>query len=252
MKRNDNVTSSGTETAPATTSPGNLTARDAAEREGLLFGALGVLVFSLSMVGTRAAAPELGGVFVGLGRGLLAAVPAAIVLRVRRVPFPPRSAWPGLATVIVGSVIGFPLLSAVALAHVPASHGLIFTALMPACTALAAVLRTGEATTPRFWAGSLGGLALVLAYALDQGAGGFQSSDGLLALGMVMSAFAYAEGGRLSARIGGVAVLSWSLVLAVPILLPTPAASPSPRARSPEPPSAAPTGSNHPRRPGQG
>lgn len=190
------------------------------ETDGLMWGGLAVLVFSVSMVGTRAAAPELGGVFVGLGRGLVAAVLAAAVIAVRGLPLPARRHWPGLVVVAGGSVIGFPLLSALAMEHVPASHGLVFTALMPSATALAAVVRAGERPSPRFWGWSLVAAGLVAAYAGSNGGAGLEAADALLFGAMVVSAVAYAEGGRLSRELGGMTVLSWALVFAVPVLLP--------------------------------
>ncbi|MES2643583.1 MAG: DMT family transporter [Myxococcota bacterium] len=190
------------------------------ETDGLVWGGLGVLLFSVSMVATRAAAPELGGVFVGLGRGLVAAVLAGAVILVRGLPLPARRHWPGLLVVAAGSVIGFPLLSAIAMEHVPASHGLIFTALMPSATALAAVVRAGERPSWRFWGWSLVAAALVIAYAGRHGADGLVGADALLAGGMVVSAVAYTEGGRLSRELGGMTVLSWALVFAMPVLLP--------------------------------
>ncbi len=190
------------------------------ETDGLTWGALAVLVFSFSMVGTRAAAPELGGVFVGLGRGLVAAVLATGAIWTWRLPLPARRHWPGLVVVAAGSVIGFPLLSAIAMEHVPASHGIVFTALMPGATAIAAVVRAGERPSRGFWGWSFVAAALVAGFAATRGGGRPEPADALLLGGMIVSAIAYAEGGRLSRELGGMAVLSWALVFALPVLLP--------------------------------
>jgi drug/metabolite transporter (DMT)-like permease len=190
------------------------------ETEGLLHGCIGVLIFSASMVGTRSAAPELGGVFVGLGRGTFAALLAGAVLFWRGGRVPERRHWPGLCIVAAGSVIGFPLLSALAMERVPASHGMVFVALMPALTAAAAVARAGERPSPRFWAWSIAAAGVVAAFSLREGTGALQAADLLLASGAGLSAIAYAEGARLSRELGGMTVLSWALVFALPVVLP--------------------------------
>lgn len=78
-------------------------------REGLLLGALAVTAFSLSLPATRAAVPELGPTMVGLGRAVVAAALAGVLLAVRRERLPERRYWPRLALVAGGVVVGFPL-----------------------------------------------------------------------------------------------------------------------------------------------
>jgi drug/metabolite transporter (DMT)-like permease len=214
MNANDNVIHAASVTHPGF--PAKLAAY-----EGPIFGALAVLMWSLSMVATRAAAPELGGLFVGFGRGAVAGVLAVGVLRHTGARFPDRRHWAGLAAVALGSVIGFPVLAALALASVPASHGLVFTALLPLATAAVAVVRTGERPGGRFWMFGMLGAAVVVSYALGGGAGGLHIADLQLVAGMLLSAIAYVEGARLSKELGGVTVLSWALVLSLPVTAPT-------------------------------
>lgn len=63
----------------------------ASDRRGYALGFAGVVAFSLTPALTRYAVPEMGPVVVGLGRGLLASVLAAIVLAARREPLPRRT-----------------------------------------------------------------------------------------------------------------------------------------------------------------
>jgi len=189
-------------------------------REGLLLGGLGVLAFSLSLPATRASVPELGGVVVGLGRALVAAVLAGVLLAVRRERLPERRHWPRLALVAGGVVVGFPLLSAMALRNMTATHGAVLVGLLPAATAVAAVFRARERPSVTFWLASAAGLAAVLAFAAAQGAGRPTAGDGLVLLAVTASAVGYAEGGALSRELGGWRVLCWALVLSAPVLLP--------------------------------
>ncbi len=186
---------------------------------GLLWGALGVLAFSLTLPATRAAVPELGGVTVGLGRALVAAVLAAGWLRWRRPPRPTPAQWRSLVVVALGVVVGFPLFSALALERVPASHGAVVIGVLPAATAAAAVLRGHERTSPLFWVGALLGMAAAVAFALRHGGGTLVAADVLLLLSIAAAAVGYAEGGRLSRDLGGGAVVAWALILSAPLLL---------------------------------
>ena len=189
-------------------------------REGLLLGGLGVLAFSLSLPATRASVPELGSVGVGLGRALVAAVLAGGLLAARRERLPERRHWPRLALVAGGVVVGFPLLSAMALRNMTATHGAVLVGLLPAATAVAAVFRARERPSVTFWLASAAGLAAVLAFAAAQGAGRPTVADGLVLLAVAASAVGYAEGGALSRELGGWRVLCWALVLSAPVLLP--------------------------------
>ncbi len=190
---------------------------DAATR-GLAFGFLGVLAFSLTLPATRLAVPELGSTVVGLGRALVAALLASILLLVLRERPPARRYWSGLAVVAVGVVIGFPLFSAVALQYVPAAHGAVVVGLMPAATAVMAVLRAGEHPPRAFWLAVAAGVVAVLLFAAAEGAGRPQPADALLLVAVLLAALGYAEGGRLSRDLGGWRVICWALLLAAPFL----------------------------------
>jgi drug/metabolite transporter (DMT)-like permease len=65
----------------------------------LLWGALGVVAFSLSLPMTRLTVDELDPTFVGLGRALVASVLAAALLAIRREPWPQRRDLPRFALV---------------------------------------------------------------------------------------------------------------------------------------------------------
>lgn len=191
----------------------------ARHREGMWWGAFGILTFSVTLPVTRLAVPELGATFVGLGRGVGGAILAALLLAYRRESFPERRHWSGLAIVALGVVLGFPLLSAMALRTLPASHSAVLIGLLPAATAVMAVLRAGERPPAVFWFSCAAGAAAVMLFAIAEGAGLPRPGDFLL-LGAVLSAsVAYAEGARLARELEGWRVISWALVLAAPFLV---------------------------------
>ncbi len=189
-----------------------------ADTLGLLLGSLGLLAFSLTLPMTRLAVGSLDPTIVGLGRSLVAAVLAAIYLRATRQPKPTRRQWGSLALVAGGVVLGFPLLSAWATVRLPAAHGAIILGVLPLLTALAGVLRAGERPSRGFWLAGLAGSAVVIGFALSQGAGGLQVADVVLLGAVAAAALGYAEGGRLAREMGGAQVICWALLLAVPFV----------------------------------
>ncbi|AHW64234.1 Putative membrane protein [Corynebacterium glyciniphilum AJ 3170] len=143
---------------------------------GLWWGALGVLAFSLTVPLTRVAVTGgLSPVFTGTGRAVVAGALAGIVLlvtgRYRRRPRAPQ--WLRLGLVTGGVVIGFPVCTSLALQDVPATHGAVAIAALPAATAAVTVLRTKERAGVRFWcAAALGTVAATTAGVLHSGGTG--------------------------------------------------------------------------------
>lgn len=188
---------------------------------GLWWGLLGVAAFSFTVPFTRVAVGGLAPLFIGSGRAVVAAVLAAAALILTRQRFPFRWQWLRLAVVGCGIVIGFPLLTSFALAGVPASHGAVVIALLPAATATAVVLRVRERPPGTFWIATAAGAAAATGFALAQ-PGGFGQLDweDLLLLGAVVAAaIGYAEGGLLARELGAWQTVSWALVLAAPVML---------------------------------
>jgi drug/metabolite transporter (DMT)-like permease len=187
---------------------------------GLMYGFLGVLGFSLTLPATRVAVLDLDPIWVGLGRGFVAAILAAIALSFTHQKRPTFHQWHGLAVVALGVVLGFPLLSAWAMQRLPAAHGAVVLGLLPLATAIAGVIRAGDRPSRKFWiASSIGSLA-VIGFGIFSGAGQLQSADFALLIAVIVAALGYAEGGRLAKTLGGWQVISWALVLAAPLELP--------------------------------
>ncbi|MCQ1986176.1 DMT family transporter [Arthrobacter sp. zg-Y844] len=190
-------------------------------REGLWWGLLGVTAFSFTLPFTRlAVAGGMAPLFVGSGRAVVAALLAAAALALTRQRLPRGTQWARLALVGGGVVAGFPLLTSFALATAPASHGAVVTALLPAATAVMAVLRTHERPPRRFWVMAAVGAAAAVGFAAIQGSGlaGLHPSDLLLFAAVIAGAVGYAEGGILTRELGAWQTISWALVLASPVM----------------------------------
>ena len=189
-------------------------------RSGYLWGALGVLAFSFTVPLTRVALEGFSPLFIGAGRAVLAAALATIALTATRARLPRGSQWARLAVVATGIVAGFPLLTTFALQRVPATHGAVVIGLLPAATAVAAVLRTREHPPTRFWWWAMAGAVATIGFASAQGGvfGQVAWSDVLLFGAVLAAAVGYAEGGLLSRELGAWQTISWALILAAPLM----------------------------------
>jgi drug/metabolite transporter (DMT)-like permease len=188
---------------------------------GLGWGLLGVLTFSFTVPLTRVAVDGLSPLFIGSGRAVVAAVLAAACLAATRQRFPTPRQWARLVLVGGGVVVGFPILTSFALTSVPASHGAVVIAVLPAATAVTTVLRTGERPPVAFWLAAGAGAAAALAFASVHGGGLARPGwPDLLLVGAVLSAaVGYAEGGLLSRELGAWQTVSWALVGCAPLMM---------------------------------
>jgi drug/metabolite transporter (DMT)-like permease len=188
---------------------------------GLALGTLGVLAFSLSLPATRVAVQQLDPWFVAFGRAVGAALLAGAYLRVTRAPRPTRGQWRRLSIVALGVVVGFPLFTSLALTTQTAAHGAVVIAVLPAATAVFAVLRAGERPPPLFWVAGVGGLVAVLAFVVAGGAahGALSATDLYLLAAVILCGLGYAEGGALARELGGARTICWALLLSLPVTL---------------------------------
>lgn len=183
-------------------------------------GLAGVLIFSGSLPATRVAVLGFDPVFLTCARATVAGLLGAGLLLATRQRVPARDDIVPLALVALGCVVGFPLLTALALQRITAAHAMVFIGTLPLSTALFAVLRGGRRPRPPFWLFSVLGASMVAGYALAQGIHASPAGDALMLAAIVVCGFGYAEGARLTARLGGWQVISWALSLSLPLMLP--------------------------------
>ncbi len=183
-------------------------------------GFAGVLIFAGSLPATRVAVLDFDPVFLTVARASIAGILGLWMLLMLRQPRPGRDMLPALVVVSLGVVLGFPLLSALALLHMTSANALVYLGLLPLCTAIFGVVRAGDRPRPLFWLFALLGSAFVAAFAA-QGTADASLEGGLLMLGAcIVCGLGYAEGARLTRVLGGWQVISWALALALPVMLP--------------------------------
>ncbi|WP_248805603.1 DMT family transporter [Pseudomonas sp. MWU13-2100] len=191
----------------------------AKSNRGWLNGFIGVLIFSGSLPATRVAVLEFDPVFLTVARASIAGVLALCLLWLFKERRPARGQLLSLLVVAIGVVLGFPLLTALALQYVTSAHSIVFLGLLPLATAVFAVLRGGERPRPVFWFFSVLGSLLVVGFAASQGLSASPRGDMLMLLAVLVCGLGYAEGAKLSRTLGGWQVISWALVLSLPVML---------------------------------
>ena len=181
-------------------------------------GFLGMLIFSGSLPATRLAVMDFSPSFLTAARAVIAAILAALLLGISRAPRPARADYIPLMAVAAGVVIGFPLLTGLALRHIDAARSVVFVGLLPLATALFGVWRAGERPRPAFWLFSLLGTATIAGFAWHSSGPGSLTGDLLMVAAIAACGLGYAEGGRLARHLGGWQVISWALLLALPLM----------------------------------
>ncbi len=191
---------------------------------GWLSGLIGVVIFSGSLPATRVAVTGFDPVFLTLARASIAGLLALALLFVFRQKRPARDDMASLFIVSFGVVVGFPLLTALALRHITSAHSIVFVGLLPLATAVFAVVRGGERPRPAFWFFSCLGSVLVAGFSLSNslasGLGASLAGDLLMLGAIIVCGLGYAEGAALSRKLGGWQVISWALVLSLPLMMP--------------------------------
>ena len=202
---------------------------------GLWLGLLGIVIFAVTLPMTRLAvgtpeAPQMSGLFIAMGRALVAAALSVVFLLATRAPWPRRQDVLPLGITAAGVVLGFPLLTSIAMRHVEAVHASVIVGVLPLATAAVGAALHRQRPSAGFWLCAGLGSALVVAFAmLRSGAPGgglsIQLADVLLLAAMLCAAVGYGYGARLSQRLRAEHVICWALVMALPLTLPLSLAS---------------------------
>jgi drug/metabolite transporter (DMT)-like permease len=191
-------------------------------REGLAWALLAVVMFSFSVPLTKVAVRGFDPFLTATGRAVIAGLLAAPLLAMRRVPLPPRRDLLPLLVTMLGAVFGWPILLALALQRTTSAHAAVIAAFMPLTTALIAVVRTHERVSWQFWAAACAGTAALVAFALSRGGAGGDDlfADLLIVCAVVASSWCYVEGASVTRSMPGWQVISWVVVLALPLTVP--------------------------------
>ena len=220
MRAHDSATAPSPIAVCTSPTTGTTKAAQAAAGTGTVLAALGVIAFSLTFPATAWGLEGFGPWSLVAVRCVLAALIAGSCLLALRVAVPERRHWAGLAVVAAGVVVGFPLLTTLALQTSTTAHAAVVVGLLPLTTAALSALRTGIRPSRTFWTAALAGAGAVLAFTVQQSGGAVTTADLYLLAALLVCAAGYTEGGRLARVMPGWQVIAWALVLCLPLSVP--------------------------------
>jgi len=167
----------------------------------------------------KVALQNLDPVFVGVGRFLVALLPAVITLLILKAPLPNGRQFLTLLTIVGCLVFGFSWPFAEALIQAPSHHAAVIAGSIPLVVALTAAVRGRERLPRSFWMAAAAGTLTVVGYGLLKSSWHFNRTDLFLIAGSIAGGVGYAEGGRLGKEMGSLAVTCWVPVVAAPFAL---------------------------------
>ncbi|MCA1968132.1 MAG: DMT family transporter [Rhizobium sp.] len=185
---------------------------------GLVLGAIGVTIFGLTLPMTRIALDGFSPLFITFGRAVIASAAAGTALLVLGKRWP-RGAFPALFLAGICLVFGFPIFSSIAMQSLPAAHGGVVLGLLPLLTSIFAVIVDGERPSPLFWLCGVAGAALVVAFSARQSGFNLEVGDLWLLASAISASLGYVLSARLARRLSGWEVISWALVVMLPLSL---------------------------------
>jgi drug/metabolite transporter (DMT)-like permease len=191
------------------------------ETLGLLLGFVGVCIFAGTLPFTHIAVEHLSPLFVTTGRAAVAGLLALATLLILRRSWPTPRLAATMVLVAFCLVGGFPGFMALAMQSVPASHGGVVLGILPLATSVISTLIAGERPSPAFWLAALAGAGLVIGFTLYEGGGTLGQGDLFLLAAALSSALGYVLSSKIVRKgMAGWEVISWVLVVALPMTVP--------------------------------
>jgi drug/metabolite transporter (DMT)-like permease len=192
--------------------------RKSHEKFGLVLGFAGMGLFAGTLPATRLAVATIDPLFLTAARASIAGCAGLLLLLATRRSWPTRAQWGELALAGLCTIVGFPMLMALAMVSVPAAHGGVVLGILPLATAAAAALIAHERPSVGFWLASAAGAGLVVLFVLSRSeARSFALGDIFLVVTVIAGALGYTLSGRLSLHMPGWEVISWQVALFLPL-----------------------------------
>lgn len=175
-------------------------------------------MFAGTLPATRLAVTGFDPLFLTAARVTIAGCSAALLLLLTRHKLPPRGLRLELFAAGFCIVFAFPLFIALAMMSVAAAHGGVVLGIMPLATAAAAAALAHERPSAGFWLVSVAGTCLVLTFIVRRaGIEAVDYGDVFLLGGVISGAIGYTLSARLTAKMPGWEVISWSVVIFLPL-----------------------------------
>jgi drug/metabolite transporter (DMT)-like permease len=185
----------------------------------MLIGFVGISIFSLTLPFTQMAVNEMSPFFVAFARASIAGICALILLIFTKSKFPNKIQIRRLIIIVIGVIYGFPIFTSIAMKTLPSSHSGIVLGILPLAMSLFAAIKYKEKPSSSFWMISIFGTFIVISYTFIDNNGSLMIEDLWLLFAILFAAIGYSEGGTLAKEMGSIGVISWALVISLPINL---------------------------------
>ena len=192
---------------------------------GYVYGAIAVFGFATTFIGLALGLTEFSPTIMAIGRIIPAGIGAVIALKIGKQPLlPPRDLWSRIWIVSGGLIFGYPILSTIAMRTVPAADAGVLIALSPVAGVIGAILifKT-KMPSNKYWIGALAGTLFGMLFSISRSnelGGGEIWGYLIMAVAVVIGAIGNTSAGALTARYKAFYVISWAIVISIPIMLP--------------------------------
>ena len=196
------------------------------ENKGFIYGFVGILIFSLTPVATKIALGssnnELSAEFITFGRSAVAGFLALLYLLSFKKKIPQKSDLMNFSIIALCLTIGFPLSLSYGLIYSTSIHAGVILAFLPLATAIFASFYFKQRASISFWLCALTGSIIIIIYILIHNQNvntNFKIShyDILFCIAVIAAAIGYNFGAKLTKNMSSAEVISWALVLALPL-----------------------------------
>ena len=196
------------------------------ENKGFIYGFVGILIFSLTPVATKIALGsdnnELSAEFITFGRSAVAGFLALLYLLFFKKKMPQKSDLMNFSIIALSLTIGFPLSLSYGLIYSTSIHAGVILAFLPLATAIFASFYFKQRASISFWLCALIGSIIIIIYILIHNQNvnaNFKIShyDILFCIAVIAAAIGYNFGAKLTKNMSSAEVISWALVLALPL-----------------------------------
>ncbi|WP_296647143.1 EamA family transporter [Rhodoluna sp.] len=189
------------------------------------YSLIAIFGFGGTFIAVTLGAESFDPITMSMGRVIPASILAIIGLKLMKQPLlPPKDAYPLILGSSLGVVIGFPLLSTLALQTVPAADAGVIGSVTPLVTGTIAVIIGHKKPKRMFWLAAALGTMAAMALAYFRGGSSFGGGEfwGYMLLGAaaLAASIGHISGSALVAKYSAFSVLSWAVLISIPVQLP--------------------------------
>ena len=198
------------------------------ENKGFIYGFVGILIFSITPVATKIALGlnnnQLSAEFITFGRSSLAGFLSLLYLFAFKKKIPKKKDLLNFSIIALCLSVIFPLTLSLGLIYSTSIHAGVILAFLPLATAVFASFYFKQKASLGFWVCAFIGCILIVIYILIHGHEvnkklELSYSDILFCVAVIVAAIGYNFGAKLTKIMVSADVISWALVLALPVHL---------------------------------